>query len=209
MLLYASKYHDVKTVANLSGRYDLKTGLENLLGKNFLERIRKEGFIELKTKSGIRPFNQPRVWFKYINWCRRMYFRAAFKKFRNHITCLFLYFELVINCFCMNLQNWASSESFIDLFYSTLLFQGYWTILLKNCTSFFFKWNNTHTNCNFLLFSVLEDITSIFFCRKCWLSYNWGKFEGSVKHKHARNMPAYWQRMQVSKKLSWQFTFPF
>ncbi|KAI5415189.1 hypothetical protein KIW84_040586 [Lathyrus oleraceus] len=52
VLLYASKYHDVKTVANLSGRYDLKTGLENLLGKNFLERIRKEGFIELKTKSG-------------------------------------------------------------------------------------------------------------------------------------------------------------
>lgn len=52
VLLYASKYHDVKTVANLSGRYDLKAGIEDRLGNNFLERIRKEGFIELKTKSG-------------------------------------------------------------------------------------------------------------------------------------------------------------
>lgn len=52
VLLYASKYHDIKTVANLSGRYDLKAGLEDRLGNNFLERIRKEGFIELKTKSG-------------------------------------------------------------------------------------------------------------------------------------------------------------
>jgi len=61
VLLYASKYHDIKTVANLSGRYDLKAGLEDRLGNNFLERIRKEGFIELKTKSGDRPFNQPCV----------------------------------------------------------------------------------------------------------------------------------------------------
>jgi hypothetical protein len=61
VLLYASKYHDIKTVANLSGRYDLKAGLEDRLGKDFIERIRKEGFIELKTKSGNRPFNQPRV----------------------------------------------------------------------------------------------------------------------------------------------------
>ncbi|KAK2358660.1 alpha/beta-Hydrolases superfamily protein [Trifolium repens] len=52
VLLYASKYHDIKTVANLSGRYDLKAGLEDRLGKDFIERIRKEGFIELKTKSG-------------------------------------------------------------------------------------------------------------------------------------------------------------
>ncbi|KAJ1400675.1 Serine aminopeptidase, S33 [Sesbania bispinosa] len=52
VLLYASKYHDIKTVVNLSGRYDLKDGLEERLGKDFLERIRKEGFIELKTKSG-------------------------------------------------------------------------------------------------------------------------------------------------------------
>ncbi|MED6109266.1 hypothetical protein PIB30_031811 [Stylosanthes scabra] len=52
VLLYASKYHDIKTVVNLSGRYDLKGGLEECLGKDFMERISKDGFIELKTNSG-------------------------------------------------------------------------------------------------------------------------------------------------------------
>ncbi|OIW19380.1 hypothetical protein TanjilG_03514 [Lupinus angustifolius] len=52
VLLYASKYHDIKTVVNLSGRYDLKGGLEDRLGKDFMEKIRKEGFIDVKTKSG-------------------------------------------------------------------------------------------------------------------------------------------------------------
>nr|KYP46179.1 Putative uncharacterized protein YDL057W family [Cajanus cajan] len=48
VLLYASKYHDIKTVVNLSGRYDLKEGIEERLGKDYLERIRKDGFIDVK-----------------------------------------------------------------------------------------------------------------------------------------------------------------
>lgn len=52
MLLYASKYHDVKTVVNVSGRFDLKRGIEELLGKDYLERIRKEAFIDVKKSSG-------------------------------------------------------------------------------------------------------------------------------------------------------------
>lgn len=52
MLLYASKYHDIKTAVNLSGRYDLKAGIEERLGKDYLERITNEGFIDVKTKSG-------------------------------------------------------------------------------------------------------------------------------------------------------------
>lgn len=52
VLLYASKYHDIKTIVNLSGSHDLKAGLECRLGKDFVERIRKEGFIELKAESG-------------------------------------------------------------------------------------------------------------------------------------------------------------
>jgi uncharacterized protein len=52
VLLYASKYHDVKTVVNVSGRFDLKRGNEELLGKDYLERIRKEGFIDVKNSSG-------------------------------------------------------------------------------------------------------------------------------------------------------------
>ncbi|GAU42211.1 hypothetical protein TSUD_375600 [Trifolium subterraneum] len=52
VLLYASKYHDVKTIVNLSGRYNLQAGIEESLGKNYLERIRKEGFIDVKKRSG-------------------------------------------------------------------------------------------------------------------------------------------------------------
>ena len=52
MLLYASKYHDIKTVVNLSGRYDLKAGIEERLGKDYLERVMNEGFIDVKTRSG-------------------------------------------------------------------------------------------------------------------------------------------------------------
>ncbi|KAG5112610.1 hypothetical protein AAZX31_13G088200 [Glycine max] len=51
VLLYASKYHDIKTVVNLSGRYDLKVGIEERLGKDHIERIRKDGFIDV-TRSG-------------------------------------------------------------------------------------------------------------------------------------------------------------
>ncbi|KAH1100787.1 hypothetical protein AAZX31_13G088100 [Glycine max] len=47
VLLYASKHHDIKTVVNLSGRYDLKAGLEERLGKDYLERIRKDRFIDV------------------------------------------------------------------------------------------------------------------------------------------------------------------
>ncbi|KAF7837897.1 alpha/beta hydrolase domain-containing protein isoform X2 [Senna tora] len=50
VLLYASKYHDIKTVVNLSGRYDLKSGIEERLGKDFMERIKKDGFIDVKNK---------------------------------------------------------------------------------------------------------------------------------------------------------------
>ncbi|PNX55822.1 esterase/lipase/thioesterase family protein, partial [Trifolium pratense] len=52
VLLYASKYHDIKTVVNLSGRYDLKAGIEERLGKDYLEIIKKDGFIDVKKRSG-------------------------------------------------------------------------------------------------------------------------------------------------------------
>ncbi|QHN86371.1 hypothetical protein DS421_16g545650 [Arachis hypogaea] len=51
VLLYASKYDDVKLVVNISGRYDLKTGVEDKLGKDYMERIKKDGFIDVKNRS--------------------------------------------------------------------------------------------------------------------------------------------------------------
>ena len=52
VLLYASKYHDIRTVVSLSGRYDLKKDIALQLGKDFMEIIKKEGFIDVKTKTG-------------------------------------------------------------------------------------------------------------------------------------------------------------
>lgn len=57
VLLYASKYNDVKTVVNISGRYDLKAGIEERLGKNYMERIKEDGFIDVK-RPGNLSFNR-------------------------------------------------------------------------------------------------------------------------------------------------------
>ncbi len=48
VLLYASKYHDVRTVVNISGRFELMIGVEFHLGKDYMEMIEKEGFIDVK-----------------------------------------------------------------------------------------------------------------------------------------------------------------
>ncbi|PIA26427.1 hypothetical protein AQUCO_09300016v1 [Aquilegia coerulea] len=53
VLLYPSKYHDIRTIVNISGRYDLKKGIEERLGKDFMEKIKEEGFIDVKNKQGI------------------------------------------------------------------------------------------------------------------------------------------------------------
>ena len=52
MLLYASKYHDICNVINVSGRYKLDRGIEERLGKDFLERIKKDGHIDVKSGAG-------------------------------------------------------------------------------------------------------------------------------------------------------------
>ena len=52
VLLYASVYHDVSTVINISGRFNLKRGIEERLGKDFMQRIRKDGFVDVTDKKG-------------------------------------------------------------------------------------------------------------------------------------------------------------
>ena len=51
-LLYASKYKDVHTIVNISGRFNLLRGMEGRLGKNFIKRIKRDGFIDVKNKRG-------------------------------------------------------------------------------------------------------------------------------------------------------------
>lgn len=53
VLLYASKYPDIHTVVNVSGRYDLKKGIEERLGEEFMQRIKKDGFVDVNYKTGI------------------------------------------------------------------------------------------------------------------------------------------------------------
>lgn len=52
VLLYAAIYRDVPRVINVSGRFDLANGIEDRLGPNFMERIKEDGFIDVKNKSG-------------------------------------------------------------------------------------------------------------------------------------------------------------
>ncbi|KAG6739554.1 hypothetical protein POTOM_057155 [Populus tomentosa] len=52
VLLYASKYQDITTVFNVSGRYDLKRGIEERIGKDFMEKIKQDGFIDVKNGKG-------------------------------------------------------------------------------------------------------------------------------------------------------------
>lgn len=53
VLLYASVYHDVHTVINLSGRFALDRGIEGRLGRDFMQRIEKDGFIDVKDRTGM------------------------------------------------------------------------------------------------------------------------------------------------------------
>ncbi|KAK8974854.1 hypothetical protein V6N11_066399 [Hibiscus sabdariffa] len=48
VLLYASKYRDIRIVVNVSGRYDLTRGLTELFGENYMEKIKKDGYINIK-----------------------------------------------------------------------------------------------------------------------------------------------------------------
>ncbi|KAK5830073.1 uncharacterized protein F383_07173 [Gossypium arboreum] len=52
VLLYSSKYNDVPTVINISGRFHLEKGMEGRLGKDFLQRIKQNGFIDVKNREG-------------------------------------------------------------------------------------------------------------------------------------------------------------
>ncbi|KAI3979428.1 hypothetical protein MKX01_001620 [Papaver californicum] len=52
VLVYASKYQDVPTVVNVSGRYNMERGIAERLGKDYMERIEKDGFIDVKDKEG-------------------------------------------------------------------------------------------------------------------------------------------------------------
>lgn len=52
MILYAAKCKDVHTVVNIAGRFNLERGIEGRLGKDYLQRIKQDGYIDVKNKRG-------------------------------------------------------------------------------------------------------------------------------------------------------------
>ncbi|XP_050218215.1 uncharacterized protein LOC126668986 [Mercurialis annua] len=60
VLLYASKYNDVHTIVNIAARFDLKRGMERRLGKDFLQTIKQNGYIDVKNRKGILEYRVTR-----------------------------------------------------------------------------------------------------------------------------------------------------
>ncbi|ESW33014.1 hypothetical protein PHAVU_001G036300 [Phaseolus vulgaris] len=52
VLFYASKYKDIHIVVNISGRFNLVRGMEGRLGKRFMQKIKQDGYIDVKNKRG-------------------------------------------------------------------------------------------------------------------------------------------------------------
>ncbi|XP_073042576.1 uncharacterized protein [Primulina eburnea] len=52
VLLYASRYNYVETVVNIAGRFNLRRGIEGRLGKDFQEKIKLHGFIDVVNRKG-------------------------------------------------------------------------------------------------------------------------------------------------------------
>lgn len=56
VLLYAAKYKDVQTVVNISGRFFLERGMERRLGKDYFNKIKENGFIDVRNRKGKKIF---------------------------------------------------------------------------------------------------------------------------------------------------------
>ncbi|KAI8526567.1 hypothetical protein RHMOL_Rhmol12G0006700 [Rhododendron molle] len=54
-LLYASKYHDISTVVNVSGCYDLRRHIDECMGEDFYDLIEKDTYFDVKSETGYQP----------------------------------------------------------------------------------------------------------------------------------------------------------
>lgn len=52
VILYASMYHGISKVINLSGRFKLERGIGDRFGNDYMERINQHGFIDVEDKTG-------------------------------------------------------------------------------------------------------------------------------------------------------------
>ena len=52
VILYASKYHDIPAVVNLSNPIDLRRGMEDRFGEDIFDRLKKDGYVDVESKTG-------------------------------------------------------------------------------------------------------------------------------------------------------------
>ncbi|XP_078430091.1 putative uncharacterized protein YDL057W isoform X2 [Wolffia australiana] len=52
VLLYASIFNDIPNIINISGRFSLQKGIQERLGENYMERIERDGFIDVRNETG-------------------------------------------------------------------------------------------------------------------------------------------------------------
>nr|GEX85684.1 alpha/beta hydrolase fold protein [Tanacetum cinerariifolium] len=52
VVLYASSHHDIPIVVNMSARYKMDRGIEERLGKDYSERAKRDGYIDIKSEKG-------------------------------------------------------------------------------------------------------------------------------------------------------------
>nr|GFA36829.1 alpha/beta hydrolases superfamily protein [Tanacetum cinerariifolium] len=50
VLFYALRFKDVNNVVNITGRFDLRRGIEGRLGKDYLKRMKQYGFIDVANR---------------------------------------------------------------------------------------------------------------------------------------------------------------
>ncbi|XP_041997257.1 uncharacterized protein LOC121747307 isoform X1 [Salvia splendens] len=51
VILYASKYHDIPAVVNLSNPIDLRRGMEERFGEDIFDRLKKDGYVDVESKT--------------------------------------------------------------------------------------------------------------------------------------------------------------
>jgi hypothetical protein len=92
MVLYASIYNDVPMVVNLSGRFNLEKGIEERLGKEFMDRINKEGYIDVTNKSG-------------MGRCLTFYIERYAKHIISSVCSLFIFYVHLITAYLLRCRK--------------------------------------------------------------------------------------------------------
>lgn len=121
VLLYASMHNDVPVVINLSGRFALERGIDGRLGKDFMQRIKKDGFIDVKDRTGEGLYNFSKCLNLFliengINMCTEWSLRLVVMLFTIFLFCGWRLYgtELVFTLFLFRLMFYVGAICFVQ-----------------------------------------------------------------------------------------------